>query len=881
MKKKYDYKSIEAKWRKSWESGAVYNPDINTSKPKFYNLWMFPYPSAEGLHAGHAFASTGSDVIGRFKRMNGNEVFQPIGYDSFGIHSENFAIKTGKQPQSLIKATTLNYERQLRSLGHGYDWSRTVTTSDPDYYVWTQWLFVELFKAGLAYRKAAEVNWCPSCKTVLADEQVMTPKQAGKLPKEFKSYKEVPEGVMVCERCGSIVTRKKLEQWFFRITSDSNRLLRNLKHINWSKKVKVAQRNWIGKKKGITIDYKIDNTDLSIKCWTSRPDTNFGATFIVISPEHDLINEIKVSKYKQSVLKYKDAVQSISKEEKAKMARKKTGVFTGLYAISSLNGKKLPIWVSDFVLAEFGTGAVVGVPGHDQRDFEFAKEFDIPILRVVVGSDGDTSPIKSLSQVQEDEGKMINSDFLDGMDINRAKDIMMDHLESKGWGKPETHYHLRDWLISRQRYWGPPIPMIYCKRCANSGLSWFNNTPEGKTTRLKYKNSKQIEAESAGWYPEPNLPVLLPEIDDYLPKGKGRGPLADHPEFYKVVCPGCSNDAAHRETDVSDTFLDSAWYFLRYPSADAKSNKKIAFDPDITAKWLPVDLYFGGAEHAVLHLMYARFVTHVLHDLGYISFEEPFPRFYAHGLMIKDGAKMSKSKGNVVNPDIYVEKYGADTLRLYLMFMGPMDGSPDFRDSGIEGMGRFLERVWGLFVNYPELALHADEESMISVKMHQTIKKVTSDIENFKYNTAIAAIMEYVNMLRSQTQSSKSKSKGHEHSVIWSEALKVLAELLAPFAPHMAEEIWIEMLGNSDSIHVSAWPAFDDNLAEDQNLDVAVQVDGRLRGTLKLSAKSASQEDKVTEMAKEDPQIAKHLEGQQVQKTIFVPGKIINFVLNR
>ena len=885
MKSKYDHTKVEKKWGRLWSKTGIYTPDINSSKNKFYNLMMFPYPSAEGLHAGNMFAFTGSDVYGRFKRMNGCEVFEPIGLDGFGIHSENYAIKIGKSPQENAEHAESNYYRQLREIGNSFDWTRTLETYKPEYYQWTQWLFVELFKAGLAYRKASEVNWCPSCRTVLADEQVMTPKQAGKLPKKYKTFDDVPEGIMVCERCGSEVSRKKLEQWFFRITSDSNRLLDNLKHINWPKKIKTAQRNWIGKKKGITIRYAIANSDLSVECWTSRPDTNFGASFIVISPDHSLLEHITTPKYKKAVLKYRNRLQKMTKQDKLNQGRKKTGVFTGLYAINNLTGKNLPIWVSDFVLAEVGTGAVVGVPGHDIRDFEFAKEFGLPIIRVVVGKDGDRSQISKLEQVQEDRGVMINSKFLDGLDIKKAKRVMMDHLEENGWGKRETHYHLRDWLISRQRYWGPPIPMIYCESCAKKGLSWFNSTPEGKTRGWKLKNIKQIEVESAGWYPEHDLPVELPKIDDYLPKGNGRGPLADHPEFYEVTCLACGSKEAHRETDVSDTFLDSAWYFLRYPTEDAKSSKKIAFDADITRKWLPVDLYFGGAEHAVLHLMYSRFITHVLYDLGYLSFEEPFPRFYAHGLVIKDGAKMSKSKGNVVNPDVYIEKYGADTLRLYLMFMGPMDGYPDFRDSGIEGMGRFLDRVWNLYVFYAPI-LTKEDKSKVQVKMHQTIKKVTSDIENFKYNTAIASIMEYVNELRAVAKPSTLSTKDKkvlslQSSVGWKHALEVLAKLLAPFAPHMMEEVWHEVLGNTGSIHTSSWPKYKESLAGEESLAIAIQVDGRLRSTLQLPKLHAMDKEKVIALAKKDIKVAKYLEAKNIKKIIFVPGKIVNFVLNR
>jgi leucyl-tRNA synthetase len=881
MSNKYEHKKVELKWHENWTRQRIYEPeDIKAPKRKFYNLMMFPYPSAEGLHAGNVFAFTGSDVYGRFKRMQGYDVFEPIGLDGFGIHSENYAIKTGTSPLGNAKRTQDNFYRQLHEIGNGFDWRRTLETYDPDYYRWTQWVFVQFFKAGLAYRKSAEVNWCPSCKTVLADEQAMSPKAAGKLPEGFKSFNEVPEGLMVCERCGTQVTRRKLEQWFFRITDDADRLLDNLKDLNWPKRIKTAQRNWIGKKSGVNITYNIEDTDLSITCWTSRPDTNFGATFIVVSPDNPILDKISTNEYKAAVGKYIKNCKKVPSAKTAQNNKKKTGVFTGTYAINSLNGERLPIWVSDFVLMGVGTGAVVGVPGHDKRDFEFAIEFNIPIKRVVVGPDGDKSKITRIEQVQEEEGHVIDSEFLNGLDVRTAKKKIIQHLVKEGYGKRRTVYHLRDWSIARQRYWGPPIPMIFCKTCAKHGLSWFNNTPEGITKGYKTLNDKQTDWMSAGWYPDENLPVLLPDIEDYLPKGEGHGPLADHPEFYKVNCPVCGNEA-YRETDVSDTFLDSAWYFLRYPSIDAKSSTELPFDVGITKGWLPVDLYFGGAEHAVLHLMYARFVTHVLHDLGFIGFEEPFPRFYAHGLMIKDGAKMSKSKGNIVNPDMYIEKYGADTLRLYLMFMGPMDGSPDFRDTGIEGMRRFVERAWDLFQNYPASpTLSTVDENLILIKMHRTIKKVTEDIGNFKYNTAISAIMEYVNALRTLTQDSELKTQ-NKPSAIWNRALEVLAQLLAPFAPHMTEEVWSELLGKKGSVHKSLWPKYQNKLAESSQAILALQVNGKLRGTLTVSLELAGNKKRIIELARDNPRVTKYLEGKTIRRTIFVPGKILNFVLNR
>lgn len=839
---KFEHSKIEAKWQGEWNKKKLYNPDIGKAKKPFYNLWMFPYPSAEGLHAGHAFASTGSDIYGRFKRMHGYDVFQPIGYDSFGIHSENFAIKIGKTPQEMLKQTTKHYEEQLKSLGHAYDWTKTVTTSDPDYYKWTQWLFVKLFKTGLAERAKSKVNWCPSCKTVISDEQVIEGK---------------------CERCESMVEKKDLLQWHFRITRYADKLLDNLEKIDWPAKIKTAQMNWIGKKEGINIGYKVEESGDEIVCWTSRPETNFGATFIVIAPEHPLALKVTTKENNQKVSEYIKNAQKTSYEERIANARSKSGVFTGAYAVNKLNGTKLPVWVSDFVVMGVGTGAVVGVPGHDLRDFEFAKQFDLPVKRVVIGKNDDTSDITKPEQVQEEEGIMINSEFLGGLDIHKAKIKMMDYLEEKSWGKRETTYHLRDWLISRQRYWGPPIPMIYCQACAKKGKGFLNSADSGW--------------DSDGWYPvdEKDLPIILPEISDYKPKGEGAGPLSAHPEFYNCVCPACGA-AAKRETDVSDTFLDSSWYFLRYPSVDSPHAVTEAFDKTITKKWLPVNLYFGGAEHAVLHLMYARFITMVLYDLKLVDFEEPFPKFFAHGLMIKDGAKMSKSRGNVVNPDGYITKYGADALRLYLMFMGPVDGYPDFRDTGIEGMRRFVERVWKLYVTHKDLALGEKDTHKLSVKLNQTINKVTKDISEFKYNTAIASLMELINCLYEIAEKAK---KGTNQ--VWTKALHDLALMLAPYAPHMAEEIWVSIMGELFSVHSAIWPEFDPSQIFEDKITVVIQIDGKLKGQLVVNREEAVKKEKIEKLARNDTKVNSKIAINAVSKVIFVPGKLINFVTGK
>jgi leucyl-tRNA synthetase len=854
---KYIPVEIELKWQCVWEKEGTYQPDILSAKKPFYNLMMFPYPSAEGLHVGSVFAFSGVDIYGRFKRMQGNDVFEPIGLDGFGIHSENHAIKTGTHPMDHAKRTEENFYRQLHSIGNGFDWKHKLETYDPHYYKWTQWLFIELFKAGLAYRKKSPVNYCLSCKTVLADEQVIEGK---------------------CERCGSVVEKRELEQWFFRITKYADRLLTNIEKLNWTEKVKIAQRNWIGKKTGIRIRYEIENSEGQmangngyIEVFTTRPDTNFGATFVALAPDNEItqkvLSQVQDDKIRKDIKEYIEIVKNKSEIERQAEGREKTGVFTGLYAINPLTGYRMPVWVSDFVLSGFGTGAVVGVPGSDTRDFEFAQKFGLEVKRVVVGKDGDASLITGIEQVQEEEGTMVNSEFLDGMNIHEAAKKIMDYLDEKGYGKRETTYHLRDWLISRQRYWGPPIPMIYCEKCAEEGRSWLD-TAEGK--KYKGKGFCNDDWNTAGWYPveEKNLPVKLPHIGDYKPMGTGKAPLANYPDFYETKCPGCGHKA-RRETDVSDTFLDSAWYFFRYVSTDRND---VAFDKEIVKKWLPVNAYIGGAEHSVLHLLYARFVTMVLYDLGYIEFEEPFARFYAHGLIIKDGAKMSKSKGNVINPDEYIRKFGADTLRAYLHFLGPFDEGGDFRDTGIEGMHRFMKRVWTLFIRTQSLKLKSQKLNEEALRiMHRTIKGVTEDLELLHYNTAIAKLMSYYNFLAKQ-------------EIVSKEEESVYLRLLAPFAPYMAEELW-EKIGfqkndTAWSIHsVGKWPEYVADFIEEAEVRIPVQVNGKLREMLVLSRNAVSDRKYVEKVAKKSEKVSKYLSGKVIHKVIYVPGKVINFVV--
>ena len=902
----------------AWEKVKLDTPDSTKAKKPFYNLMMFPYPSAEGLHVGNMYAFTGSDIYGRFKRMQGFDVFEPIGLDGFGIHSENYALKIGRHPMDHAAITQKNFYNQLHKIGSMYDWSRTVETYNPDYYRWTQWLFIQMFKHGLAYRGKAQVNWCPGCKTVLADEQVVDNS---------------------CERCGNAVKKRELEQWFFKITAYAEKLLQNSFSLDWANKVKVAQQAWIGKKQGINITYQVVDKlgkplDREVVCFTTTP-VNFAATFLVVAPEHpfvtDLVGKMGVGNPSQTALdkenivrigQYVDEIKKKTHQDRIIEGRKKTGIFSGLYALNHVTGDRIPIWISDFVLMGVGTGAIQACPGHDVRDFEFAMQFDIDIKRVVIGSDGDSSPISTREQVIEHgPGKMINSGFLDGLPFEEAMTKTMDYFEQKGWGKRVTTYHLRDWLISRQRYWGPPIPMIYCEKCANDGNSWFT-TEESKKMSFPRKRESSLRAMDprlrggdkrvAGWYPIPEdqLPVILPRIEDYRPGDDGIAPLAKHKEFYETKCPSCGGKAV-RETDVSDTFLDSSWYFLRYPSVNnvipatepgssiqgewtpdqVRGDKKglLPWDPEITKRWLPVPMYTGGAEHSVLHLMYSRFVWMALRDWGYLDFsgeagsrfagDEPFTTFYAHGLVIKDGSKMSKSKGNVVNPDEYIVRYGVDALRLYLMFTGPFDQGGDFRDSAMEGMSRWVQKVWRMAQNI--MSKHSMVSSAtIKKSLHIAIKKVGEDIERRRYNTAISAMMELVN-----TVVDEGPPAGEAGGVMAVEDLKDFLKILAPFAPYMTEELY-QMVNTSQytftkssSIHFQPWPAYDEKLLVEDTVQIVVQVNGKLRDTVRLKTQDVRRKSDVEKAVKTSAKVAKYLEGKTVKKVIFVPGKLINFVV--
>ena len=809
----YDPTAVESKWRERWRERGTNTTDLASGERPFYALMMFPYPSAEGLHVGNLFAFTGNDIYGRFHRQQGHTVFEPLGYDAFGIHSENYALKVGVHPMRLIPKNIANFRRQLERAGLMVDWGKSVDTTAPDYYRWTQWVFLQLYKRGLAYKKKAAVNWCPSCKTVLANEQVV----GG-----------------ACERCGTIVEQRLLEQWFFRISDYAERLLNNLDTIDWSDTTKTAQRNWIGRSEGARLRFPVagasgagrSTADISdITVFTTRPDTIFGATYMVLAPEHPMVDLLTTDGQRAEVQAYRDRAAKQDLVSR-KTTKEKTGVFTGSHAINPATGKEVPVWIADYVLMEYGTGAIMAVPGHDERDFDFATVFNLPIVRVVAAPD-DTAATPLESAFTDDAaGHLVNSEQFDGLPVAEGKSAVTAWLAERGAGTPVTNYRLHDWCISRQRYWGPPIPIVYCDACGPQPV------------------------------PEQDLPVVLPDIPDFRPDDSGISPLARHAEWYHVACPQCGAKA-RRETDVSDTFLDSAWYFLRYPSV---GHDDVPFDPAITKKWLPVNSYIGGNEHAVLHLLYSRFITMVLHDMGYLHFEEPFTRFRAHGLIIREGAKMSKSRGNVVNPDAFIDQWGADSFRTYLMFLGPYEEGGDFRDAGIIGVKRFLDRLWLAATLATE---EGTPDAAVVRKLHQTIAKVTSDIPKLSYNTAIAAMMEYMNTLR------KGERTPHRQEV------EPVVQMIAPFAPHVAEELW-ERFGHTVSVFDSVWPAFDAELAREDSVQLAVQVNGKLRGTLAVARDITQAEALAAALA--DPAIAKYVTGE-VKKVIFVPGRLLNLVV--
>jgi leucyl-tRNA synthetase len=798
---RYPFQEIEKRWQKYWDENKSNQPDLENAKNPFYNLMMFPYPSAEGLHCGNVFAFTGSDIFGRFKRLQGYDVFEPIGFDAFGIHSENYAIKTKRHPTKLIPSNIANFTNQLKSCGLMFDWDHSVDTTDPKYYKWTQWIFLQLYKAGLVYRKKSPVNWCPKCKTVLADEQVISGK---------------------CERDDSDVERRELEQWFFQITKYADRLYENLKWIDWSNTTKMAQELWIGKSQGAEIIFEVENSNETLKVFTTRPDTLFGATYMVLAPEHPLISKIVSVDKKEEVKNYIDKALKKDSIQRSDLTKEKTGVFIGTYAINPVNNKKIPIWIADYVLWGYGTGAIMAVPAHDSRDYDFAKQFGIDIIEVI-SKDGKIS--ENITEVYEGQGIMINSAEFNSMNSEEAKVKIVEKL--KGKAEFKINYRLHDWCISRQRYWGPPIPMIHCDKC---GVVPVN---------------------------ESDLPILLPETDNYIPDDSGKSPLGRVEEWVKTKCPKCGGEA-RRDTDVSDNFLDSAYYFLRYPSVGYDEK---AFKENILKKWLPVNMYIGGNEHAVLHLMYTRFICMALHDLGIIDFDEPFKKFRAHGLIIKDGNKMSKSRGNIVNPDEYINKYGADTFRMYLMFLGPYQEGGDFRDSGIIGIFRFLEKVYSL--TEQEISNKATTDDDILTFVHSKIKFITADLENLKYNTAIAHLMEFMNFIRANNIQNK-------------DILADFILLLAPFAPHIAEEVW-EKMGNKNTIFSAGFPKYDETKIKIKTVEVVLQVNGKIRDRMEVP--SGTNETDLEAKAKENPKMKSALENKTIIKVVAVKDKLVNIVV--
>ena len=796
---------VEPKWRARWAERGTNHAALDSAERPFYALMMFPYPSAEGLHVGNLFAFTGSDISARYHRLLGHDVFQPLGYDAFGIHSENYALKVGAHPMELTPKNVANFQRQLERAGLMVDWRQKVDTSRPDYYKWTQWVFLQLYKQGLAYKKAAAVNWCPTDMTVLANEQV--------------------EGGL-CERCGTAVEQRFLEQWFFRISAYAERLLNNLEWLDWSPITKSAQKNWIGRSEGAQLSFRVSGHDDAVTVFTTRPDTIFGATYLVLAPEHPLVATLTTDAQRDAVQGYQDATKKQDLIAR-KSSKEKTGVFTGATAVNPATGANIPIWIADYVLMQYGTGAIMAVPGHDERDFEFAQVFDLPIVRVVAGpEDAADTPLGESAYTDDAQGRLVNSGAFDGQPVADAKLSVTDWLTAGGHGSKVVNFRLHDWCISRQRYWGPPIPIIYCDACGTVPV------------------------------PESQLPVELPFIPDFKPDDSGISPLARHEEWYRVPCPTCGAPA-RRETDVSDTFLDSAWYFLRYPSA---TRSDVAFDTDLTTRWLPVDSYIGGNEHAVLHLLYSRFVTMVMKDAGHIDFEEPFTRFRAHGMIIREGAKMSKSKGNVINPDVYMEEWGADAFRMYLMFLGPYEEGGDFRDQGISGVRRFLDRLWA---SVRDARTDVASDVNVTRQIHRTIKKVGEDTASLSYNTAIAAMMECLNHVRAGDR------PVHRDEVL------PLVQLVAAYAPHFAEECW-ELLGHTGSVFDAGWPTFDPALLVDNEVDLVVQVNGKVRGKLRVAVDVT--QDVAMAAAMADAGVAKFVVGE-IKKVIFVPKRLLNIVV--
>jgi leucyl-tRNA synthetase len=818
--KAYPFEKIEKKWQKRWEEERLFEVDIKDVTKKFYCLVMFPYPSA-ALHVGHGRNYIIGDAVARYKMMQGFNVLTPMGWDAFGLPAENAAIKYKSHPKKYTFDNIETMKRQLRSWGVCYDWSREVASCEPGYYRWTQWVFLKLFEQGLAYRKKAFVNWCPSCNTVLANEQVIVGR---------------------CERCDTAVTQKDLEQWFFKITDYAERLLGDIKTLgNWPERVKIMQRNWIGRSVGVNIRFPVVESDTVLTCFTTRVDTIFGATYMVLAPEHPLLETlIKDVKERDAVLRAVGEMRSESRIKRLQADVEKRGIFTGRYVINPVNNRKIPLWVANYVLMEYGTGAVMAVPAHDQRDFEFAKNYHLPI-EVVITRDA-LKKDETLTAAFEDDGVMVNSGQFDGISNRDAMERIADFMEEKGMGRRSVQYKLRDWLISRQRYWGAPIPIVYCEACGTVPV------------------------------PEKDLPVVLPE--NITCKPHGESPLKSSKTFVNTTCPKCKGKAT-REIDTMDTFVDSSWYYLRYISARTDTKP---FEKEDVDRWLPVDQYIGGVEHAILHLLYSRFITKVLFDAGLVGFSEPFTNLFTQGMIIKNGAKMSKSKGNVVSPDMLIKRYGADTVRLYTLFIGPPERDAEWSDRGVEGAYRFLGRVWRMVEKTkdyrPKTADskgNPETDKALTRKIHQTVKKVTDDLEKgFHFNTAISAVMELVNEIYA------SFDKANVSGEVLREAAQNTVFLLSPLVPHVAEELWSN-LGGTGSILKSAWPSYDKGMITEDVVTLPVQVNGRLRSTIQVPLGIA--QDDLKERILADGKVRYHLENLAVKRWVIVPDKLVNIVV--
>ena len=821
--KRYNPSAIEPKWQKIWAETGIYNASEDHHKPKNYILDFFPYPSGAAMHVGHVRNYTISDALSRFARQRGQNVLHPMGWDEFGLPAENFAIKTGISPQESVKKNTAHFRKQLTQMGIGIDWNREFGSSDPSYYRWTQWLFTVLFERGLAYQKESLQWWCETDKTVLANEQV----EAGR-----------------CWRCGNKVTKKPLKQWFFKITDYADRLVDDLDNLDWSDAIKAMQRNWIGRSRGAEIVFDVADSKHEVNVFTTRADTLFGATFMVLAPEHPLVNDLTTEAQRENVNEYITAAIAKSDVDRMNTDREKTGVFTGAYAINPANGEKLPIWVADYVLMGYGTGAIMAVPAHDGRDFEFAEKFHLPIVEVVKSPTSDGGqPSAERPALYSGDGVMVHSDAYNGLSSGEAREKIIAALHAKGASRERVNYKIRDWLISRQRYWGAPIPIVHC--------------PDDGAVAV----------------PADQLPVELPPMKDYAPSGDGHSPLARVPEWVNTTCPRCGGPAK-RETDTMDGFACSSWYFLRF--ADPHNDKK-AFDADKIKYWLPVDTYIGGAEHAVMHLLYARFWTKVMHDAGLIDFDEPFTALRNHGMIwAPDGRKMSKSFGNTIAPDdLIADGYGADAIRVMELFIAPWNQGANWSTEGLGGCYRFLQRAWTVSQEYlhgkPDDGNH-ELEARLTIATHKATKKVTQDLHSLGFNTAIAALMEFVNELYKV----KTDLPPHSDNPAWKEAITSLAQLLAPFAPHIAEELWSE-LGHQDSVHVDHWPAWDESLLVADVITIVVQVNGKVRARLDVPADSS--EEDVTRAALENEHVIAHVGVKKPRKIIYVPRRLMNIVI--